>query len=74
MAHTQSRSSGLFSGLVLITVGVMLLLHNYGHLDLRHFFKHWWPLIIIFWGVVKLYERTAGPRMGGTVGGVGITR
>jgi hypothetical protein len=73
MARTQTRSSGLFSGLVLISAGVILLLHTFGHLDLAHFFGRWWPLIIIFWGVVKLYERTVGPRMGGTEGGVGIT-
>ena len=71
MANTQSRSSGLFSGLVLITVGLLILLRNYGHLDLQHFFTHWWPLLIIFWGLVKLYERTAGRRFGG--GGGGIT-
>ena len=73
MARTQTRSSGLFSGLVLIFAGVILLLHTYGHLQLWHFFGHWWPLIIIFWGAVKLYERTIGPRMGGTVGGAAIT-
>jgi len=73
MARTQTRSSGLFSGLVLISGGVILLLHNYGRLDLGHFFRHWWPLIIIFWGAVKLYERTLGPRMGGTVGAGSIT-
>ena len=66
---TQSRSSGLFSGLVLLSVGVLLLLHNYGRLDLTGFFGHWWPLIIIFWGAVKLYERTAGRRFGGGEGG-----
>jgi DUF4097 and DUF4098 domain-containing protein YvlB len=71
MANTQSRSSGLFSGLVLITVGVLILLRNYGHMDLQHFFTHWWPLLIIFWGIIKLYERTAGRRFGG--GGGGIT-
>ncbi len=71
MANTQSRSSGLFSGLVLITVGVLMLLHYYSSLDLGQFFTHWWPVIIIFWGVVKLYERTAGRRFGG--GGGGIT-
>ncbi len=73
MVRTQTRSSGLFSGLVLISAGVILLFTLYGHLDLGHFFGHWWPLIIIFWGVVKLYERTVGPRLGGTAGGVGIT-
>ena len=69
---TQARSSGLFSGLVLISVGALLLLHNYGHLDLQGFFGRWWPLLIIFWGAVKLYERTVGRRFGGSDGG-GIT-
>src|SRR5271166_31248 len=69
---TRSRSSGFFSGLVLLSVGVLLLLHNYGHLDLHGFFARWWPLMIIFWGAVKLYERTAGRRLGAGDGG-GIT-
>jgi DUF4097 and DUF4098 domain-containing protein YvlB len=69
MPTTQSRSSGLFSGLVLISVGALLLLHNYGHLELGRFFSHWWPLLIIFWGAVKLYERTAGRRFGRGDGG-----
>jgi Domain of unknown function (DUF5668)/Putative adhesin len=71
MAGTRPRSSGLFSGLVLISVGILLLLHNYGQLELSEFFSHWWPMLIIFWGVIKLYERSAGRRFGG--GGGGIT-
>ena len=70
MAPTSSRSSGLFSGLVLISVGLLLLLHNYGHLELHAFFTRWWPLLIIFWGAVKLYERTIGHRFGGSGGGI----
>jgi uncharacterized protein (DUF2345 family) len=71
MAETRSHSSGLFSGLVLISVGVILLLHNYGGLELGTFFSHWWPLLIIFWGFIKLFERTAGRRFGsgGITGG-----
>ncbi|HTZ32898.1 MAG TPA: DUF4097 family beta strand repeat-containing protein [Methylomirabilota bacterium] len=65
MAGTQARSSGLFNGLVLITVGVLLLLHNYGHLELGEFFRHWWPLLIVFWGIIKLFERTVGKQFGG---------
>jgi Putative adhesin/Domain of unknown function (DUF5668) len=65
MAGIQARSSGLFSGLVLISVGVILLLHNYGHLELSAFFRHWWPLLIIFWGLIKLFERTVGRQFGG---------
>jgi hypothetical protein len=71
MAGARPRSSGLFSGLVLISVGIILLLHYYTNLDLGVFLTHWWPLLIIFWGVIKLYERTAGRRFGG--GGGGIT-
>jgi len=70
MASTQTRGSGLFSGLVLLTVGILLLLHNYHRLDLSEFFTHWWPLLIIFWGAVKLYERTAGRRFGGSGGAI----
>jgi hypothetical protein len=66
---TPARSSGLFSGLLLICVGVLLLLHYNGHLDLHNYFMRWLPLMIIFWGVVKLYERTAGGRFGGGNGG-----
>jgi DUF4097 and DUF4098 domain-containing protein YvlB len=69
MARTQLRSSGLFSGLVLISAGLLLLLHNYGDVSLGRFFSHWWPLLIIFWGVVKLYERTTGGRAPGAGGG-----
>src|SRR5579871_593209 len=64
MATNPPRSSGLFSGTVLISVGFLLLLHNYGHLDLTRLFVHWWPLIFIVWGLVKLFERTIGRRGG----------
>jgi DUF4097 and DUF4098 domain-containing protein YvlB len=64
MATSQPRSSGLFSGVVLISVGLLILLHNYGRLELHTFFTRWWPLIIIFWGLVKLYERTLGRKFG----------
>ena len=64
MAGTRARSSGFFTGLVLISVGSILLLHYYGHLDLSAFFVRWWPLLIIFWGVIKLLERTMGTRFG----------
>ena len=70
MADNRRRGSGLFSGLVLISVGTLLLLHNYGHLELSTFFGRWWPLLIIFWGVIKLYERTVGQRFGGSGGGI----
>src|SRR5271165_1798133 len=62
MAYSPRRSSGLFSGLVLIIVGVLLLLHEYRGFELIRLFTHWWPLLIIALGLIKLYERTAGSR------------
>src|SRR5215467_12228074 len=64
----RPRTSGVFSGMLLILFGVLLLLHNYGHLSLTHVFGHWWPLIFIFWGATKLYERTLAQRQGRTTG------
>lgn len=70
MPGTQTRGSGLFIGFVLLSVGILLLLHNYGHLELGNFFARWWPLLIILWGAVKLYERTVGRRFGSSGGAV----
>ena len=60
----RPRTSGVFSGLLLIVFGFLVLLHNYGHLQLGGLIRHWWPLIFIFWGATKLYERTLAQRQG----------
>ncbi|HZV59775.1 MAG TPA: DUF5668 domain-containing protein, partial [Candidatus Eremiobacteraceae bacterium] len=60
MANGRARSSGIFSGVLLIAIGTLLLLHNYRGLDISPLLTRWWPLIIIVLGVAKLYERTAG--------------
>jgi len=65
---TRPRTSGVFSGLLLIIVGLLLLLHNYGRIGIGEMFKHWWPLIFIFWGGTKLYERTIAQRQGRSSG------
>ena len=44
----------------MIVFGSLFLLHNYRGFEFHDVFRHWWPLIIIFWGVLKLYERTSG--------------
>jgi DUF4097 and DUF4098 domain-containing protein YvlB len=59
MANPSPRGNSLFPGLALLFVGLILLLHNYRGFDIGHLLGHWWPLILIFWGAVKLYERTA---------------
>jgi hypothetical protein len=73
MAYARARGSSLFSGLILIIIGVLLLLHNYRGFELGQLFVHWWPLLLIVWGALKLYERTAARSAGGDPGGSRIT-
>jgi hypothetical protein len=64
MANLRSRGSSFFPGLLLLFVGVLLLLHNYRGISIGEVIGHWWPLILIFWGGIKLYERMAASRAG----------
>jgi hypothetical protein len=64
MSRLRPRGSSVFSGLVLIFIGLLLLLHNYRGFALTGIILHWWPLILIFWGAIKIYERTASSRVG----------
>jgi hypothetical protein len=64
MAYGRTRSSSVFSGFILIFIGALLLLHNYRGYDVGHLLGHWWPLLLIILGAIKLYERTAGSRSG----------
>ena len=57
-------SRSLFPGLALLFVGLLLMVHNYRGLDISRLFHYWWPLIIIFWGAIKLYERAVASRSG----------
>lgn len=72
MARLRPRGSSVFSGLVLIFLGLLFLLHNYRGFELTGIVLRWWPLILIFWGAIKIYERTAGAR-GVVPGGSRIT-
>jgi hypothetical protein len=62
MAQSRQATSRIFPGLVLITVGSLLLLHNYRGLELQEVLLRWWPLALIFLGLIKLYDRTVASR------------
>ena len=64
MANSRPPNRSLFPGLALLFVGLLLLVHNYRGLDISHLLRNWWPLLIIFWGAIKLYERAAASRSG----------
>jgi len=60
--------------LVLIIIGGLFLARNLGwHFPIWHWFGHWWPLLLILWGVIVLVERMSGSgyrRRGMGAGGV----
>ena len=70
MANSGPPRRSLFPGLALLFVGLLLLVHNYRGVDIPHLLGHWWPLLFIFWGAIKLYERTAASRSGQTTSAI----
>ncbi len=70
-----ARRRRSFAGpLVLITLGVVFLLETMGVLrwsGLGHLFARYWPLLIILWGVAKLYDHYQAQREGTRAPGIG---
>jgi len=66
MTSGRPRRRSIFSGLLLILLGVLLLLHNLRGTfpDLLRLFDRWWPVLLILWGLAKLYDHLAARRMG----------
>jgi hypothetical protein len=68
------RQRSIAGPIVLITVGVLLLLANTGVLTwtrLDFLFERYWPVLIIFWGVIKLFEYFIARQRGYAAPGIG---
>lgn len=69
------RCQRSFSGpIVLISIGIVFLLGTMGYLNwsrLGHWFAHYWPVILIVAGVIKLIEYQAAQRQGYRPRGLG---
>jgi DUF4097 and DUF4098 domain-containing protein YvlB len=65
-----------FSGpIILISIGILFLLGTMGVLNwshLGHWFAHYWPVILIIAGVIKLLEYQAAQREGARAPGLGV--
>ena len=60
---------------VLILLGVLFLLGTMGILDTHRLgllFAHYWPALLILWGVIKLIEYEQAKRYGQTARGIGV--
>ena len=50
---------------ILILIGGLFLARNFGfRFPVWHWFGHWWPLLLILWGLIVLVENMSAPRMG----------
>ncbi|MCU1255370.1 MAG: hypothetical protein JWM83_1669 [Candidatus Angelobacter sp.] len=57
--YYRPRPRSILGPLVLITIGVVFLLRTTGVISFQSFrawMVHYWPLLLIFWGVAKLLE------------------
>lgn len=72
----SARPPRSFAGpVVLIILGIIFLLGNLRMLrweTLAHWFAHYWPLLLIIWGVIKLLEYQQAQRSGTRAPGIGV--
>lgn len=65
-----------FAGpVVLITIGLIFLLgnlHIFSWEILAHAFSHYWPVLLILWGIIKLVEYQQAQRAGVRASGIGF--
>jgi len=73
-ASTRPNRS-LAGPVVLIVMGVIFLLGTMGVLhwyDLGRMFAHYWPVLIILWGIIKLAEHMRAQQTGTRASGIGV--
>ena len=74
--HSQRYRPSLAGPIVLIAIGALFLLRNFGvHVPVWHIFGRFWPLLLIIWGVIRLIEHMTWEREGyrtRVIGGGGI--
>jgi putative adhesin/cell wall-active antibiotic response 4TMS protein YvqF len=57
VSNGQGQRSSIFSGLLLILLGVLFLLARFDpNLGIWHVFWRYWPIVIILWGLAKLVD------------------
>jgi hypothetical protein len=65
VSNGQGRRSSIFSGLLLILLGVLFLLARFEpNLGIWHIFWRYWPVVIILWGIAKLVDHLGARHAG----------
>jgi hypothetical protein len=53
------KVEGVVLGLALLGLGIACLLANLGKVDLLTTLRTWWPLTLVVWGALELYQALA---------------
>ena len=65
MTTARPRRSSVFTGLLLILLGTLFLIHHlHPGLGIGHLVARYWPILLIVWGVAKLIDYQAADRTG----------
>ena len=65
MSNGQGQRSSIFSGLLLILLGILFLLARFDpNLGVWHFVWRYWPVVIILWGLAKLVDHFGAQHAG----------
>jgi Putative adhesin/Domain of unknown function (DUF5668) len=65
VSNGQGQRSSIFSGLLLILLGIFFLLSRFDpNLGIWHIFSRYWPVVIILWGLAKLIDHLGAQHAG----------
>jgi len=65
MTNGRPRRRSIFSGALLILLGLLFLWHNLrGTFAIGDLLERWWPVLLILLGLAKLYDHLAARRTG----------
>ncbi len=67
MSNGTAQRRSIFGGLLIILIGALFLLRNFvPGLGIGRLLERYWPLLLIFWGLAKLFDHLAAQRTGQT--------
>ena len=65
MTNGARQRSSIFTGLLLILLGILFLLQRFDpQLGIGHLLSRYWPVLLILWGLAKLIDHFTAQRTG----------
>ena len=65
MSNGSGQRRSVFGGVLLIVIGALFLAHQFApRLGIGHLLRLYWPVLLIIWGLTKLWDNFAAQRTG----------